>query len=268
MNKLIKKTLLLSLLIFSISAFAIQDTSKTQKEEVQIGVYEQLGKIIDLNATFTTEYGQIKTIKELMGGKSTIISLNYYECPGICTTQFSAVASLIDRLDVPNDQYQVLTLSIEPKDTPQLALKKKRTFYDSMILKKNLPKNQWHFLVGTQKNITEFANSVGFKYKKEIDKNGLVNYLHPGTLVVISPSGKITRYIYGLSYSQIDAKMALIEADEGRIGATRVAALKLCFAYDAQAKKYIFQWEKVVGGGIFLCVLLFFIYLIITGRKE
>jgi protein SCO1/2 len=268
MKKLIKKILLLSLFIFSVNIFATQDINKTKKEEVQIGVYEQLGKIIDLNTTFTTEYGQLKTIKELMDGKSTIISLNYYECPGICTTQFSEVASLIDRLDVSNDQYQVLTLSIEPKDTPQLALKKKRTFYESMILKKNLLKNQWHFLVGTQKNITKLANSVGFKYKKQVDKNGVINYLHPGTLVVVSPSGKITRYIYGLSYSQIDGKMALIEADEGRIGATRVAALKLCFAYDAQAKKYIFQWEKVVGGVIFLSVLLLFIYLIITGRKK
>lgn len=264
-----KKILLL--LVISLNIFASDanlDNESVKKEEVKVGVYERLGEIASVNSIFTTETGEKKTIKELMNGRSTIVSLNYYKCPGICTTQFAAVASLVERLDVPLDQFQVLTLSIEPKDTPQDALDKQRTFFDSMILKPNFPKDKWRFLVGEQKNITEFANSVGIKYKKQVDKDGKINYLHPGTLVVLSPSGKITRYIYGLSYSQFDVQLALVEADEGRVNATRVQALKLCFAYDATAKKYIFQWEKIVGGLLFAGVLLFFLYLLFTGRKK
>ena len=266
---MIKKALLLLFITISIFASSVNTNNKKVKQkDVQVGVYEKLGAIADINSKFVTETGENKTIKELMDGRSTIVSLNYYKCPGICTTQFAAVASLVDRLDVPLDQYQVLTLSIEPKDTPQDALDKQTTFFDSMMLKPNFPKDKWRFLTGKQKDITDFANSVGIKYKKEIDKNGDVNYLHPGTLVILSPSGKITRYIYGLSYSQFDVQLALVEADEGRVNATRVQALKLCFAYDAKAKKYIFQWEKIVGGLIFFIVILFFIYLVFTGRKK
>jgi protein SCO1/2 len=264
---LIKKLLLL--LVINLNVFALNaDNNSIKKENVKVGVYEKLGEFASVNSIFTTETGEKKTIKELMNGRSTIVSLNYYKCPGICTTQFAAVASLVERLDVPLDQYQVLTLSIEPKDMPKDALDKQRTFFDSMILKPNFPKDTWRFLVGKQKNITKFANSVGIKYKKQLDKDGTVNYLHPGTLVILSPSGKITRYIYGLSYSQFDVQLALVEADEGRVNATRVQALKLCFAYDAKAKKYIFQWEKIVGGLLFAGVLLFFLYLLFTGRKN
>ena len=264
---MIKKIAILSFLIVSIFA---QDFNNEQvkKEDVKIGIYEKLGDIVDVNATFTTQDNQVKTIKELMDGRATIISLNYYKCPGICSAQFSALASLIDRLDVNLDEYQVLTISIEPEDTPELAKDKQKTFFDSLRLKPNFPKEKWDFLVGTQENINNFSSSVGYKYKKQINKNGIVDYLHPGALIVLSPSGKITRYIYGIKYSQFDVKMALIEADEGRVNATRVQALELCFAYDAQSKKYIFQWEKVVGGIMFLGVLLFFLYLMITGRRK
>jgi len=263
---MIKKILLLSLLV--INVFANASNENVKKEDVQIGIDEQLGKKISLDTKFTNQNGKTETIKELMDGRATIISLNYYKCPGICGVQFAAVASLVDRLDVPLDQYQVLTISIEEKDTPALALEKQTTFYDSMVLKPNFPKDKWDFLVGTKDAIEEFASSVGYQYKKQIGKNGVVDYIHPGALIVVSPSGIITRYIYGMDYSKFDVQMALIEADEGRVSATRVQALKLCFAYDAQAKKYIFQWEKIVGGFLFISVLAFFLYLMITGRKE
>jgi protein SCO1/2 len=266
---MIKKLLLLSILALTILASAIDVANENvKKEDVQIGIYEQLGKKISLNTKFTDQNGKEKTIKELMNGRATIISLNYYKCPGICGAQFASVSSLVDRLDVPLDEYQVLTISIEPEDTPQLALDKQDTFYDSMVLKQDFPRDKWSFLVGSQDSIKEFASSVGYKYKKQIGKNGVVDYIHAGALIVVSPSGIITRYIYGMDYSKFDVKMALIEADEGRVSAARVQALKLCFAYDAQAKKYIFQWEKIVGGFLFLGVLTFFLYLIITGRKE
>jgi protein SCO1/2 len=265
---MIKKILLSLILIINIFASTNAGNENVKKEDVLIGIYEELGNKISLDTQFTDQNGTKKTIKEFMNGKSTIISLNYYKCPGICGAQFASVASLVDRLDVPLDEYQVLTVSIEPDDTPALALDKQDTFYDSMVLKPNLSRDQWTFLVGDQKSIYDLANSVGYKYKKQISKDGVIDYIHAGALIVVSPSGIITRYIYGMEYSKFDVKMALIEADEGRISAARVQALKLCFAYDTQSKKYIFQWEKIVGGMLFLGVLSFFLYLMITGRKK
>ena len=259
---MIKNTILILTLI--LNTFALE----TKKEDVKIGIYENLGKIADINTTFTTQDNKTKTIKEFMKNKPTIISLNYYKCPGICSSQFAAVASLAERLKLSLDEFRLLTISIETQDTPELAKEKQKTFYDSMFLKPNYPNEQWQFLVGSQENITKFTNSVGYKYKKQINKDGVVDYLHPGALIILSPSGKITRYIYGTSYSAFDVELALNEAYEGKERATRVAALQLCFAYDAQSKKYVFQWEKVVGGLMFLMVVLFFIYLAITGRKK
>jgi len=260
---LIRKIILLTLLTVSIFAQEI-----VKDKDARVGIYEQLGNKVALDTKFTTQDGVTKTLKELMNGRATIVSLNYYKCPGICTAQFAAVASLVDRLDVPLDEYQVLTISIEPQDTPALAKEKKDTFYDSLILKANLPQDKWEFLVADQKAITDFTKSVGYEYIKQVNKDGVIDYLHAGTLVIISPSGIITRYIYGTSYSHFDVKLALVEADEGRVSATRVQALDLCFAYDAEAKKYVFQWEKIVGGTLFFGVVLFFLYLTITGRKE
>ena len=217
---------------------------------------------------FTDASGYTKSIKEFMNDKPTIISMNYYNCPGICSTQFAAVASLIDLLDAKTKDFQVLTISIEPTDTPKLALEKKDTFYKSLVLKPNFPKEQWKFLSGSADNIKKFSDSIGYQYKKIIDKNGVIDYIHPGSLIVLSPKGKITRYIYGIKYSPFDVKMALIEASEERVGGIRVQALKYCFAYDAESKKYIFQWEKIVGGLMFAIVISFFLYLAFTGRKK
>ena len=258
----------LALLIASATlGIANQDNEKIGESE-KVGVFDQLGKNANTDAVFTDELGESKSIKEFMHNKPTIISMNYYNCPGICTTQFAAVAALIDLLDVSIDEYQVLTVSIEPTDTPALAQKKKDTFYASLKKKKDLPQEQWKFLSGTQENITALSESIGYNYKKVTNKQGGVDYIHPGTLIVLAPSGKITRYIYDLRYSSFDVKMALIEAKEERVGAIRVQALKYCFAYDPVSKKYVFQWEKVVGALMLFIVVSFFIYLVVTGRKK
>ena len=246
----------------------LDDKKIGENENQKVGIFDQLGKNANIDLTFNDEMNNNKSIREFMQNKPTIFSMNYYNCPGICTTQFAAVAALIDLLDVSNDEYQVLTMSIEPTDTPTLAQKKKDTFYASFKKKKNLPQEQWKFLSGTQNNITAFSESIGYNYKKVINKQGGIDYIHPGTLIVVSPSGKITRYIYDLRYSSFDVKMALIEAKEERVGAIRVQALKYCFAYDPVSKKYVFQWEKVVGGLMLFIVVSFFLYLAITGRKE
>ena len=235
----------------------------------KVGIYEELGKYAKTENIFSDSEGNKKTIKEFMKNKSTIISMNYYNCPGICTTQFSTVAQLINLLDAKTEDFQVLTISIEPNDTPKLAAEKKDTFYKTLRLKPNFPQEQWKFLSGDAKSIKSFSDSIGYHYKKIINpKTQEINYIHPGSLTVLSPKGKITRYIYGIRYSSFDVKMALIEANDGRVGGIRVQALAYCFAYDTKSKKYIFQWEKIVGGLMFFIVISFFLYLAFTGRKK
>lgn len=244
------------------------DENLSDGRDKKIGIYDELGKYAKIDLLFTDSASQTKPIKEFMQDKPTIISMNYYNCPGICSTQFAELAALVDLLDLDLKDFQVLTISIEPTDTPKLALAKKDTFFQNLRLKPDLPDDQWKFLVGNKENIKMFSESIGYYYKKTVDKYKNIDYIHPGALTILGKDGKITRYIYGIDYSPFDVKLALIEASKGQVGGIRVQALAYCFAYDPQAKKYVFMWEKIVGGVMFFSVLALFIYLVITGRKK
>jgi protein SCO1/2 len=126
----------------------------------------------------------------------------------------------------------------------------------------------WHFVVGENNSSGILADKVGFTYEKTISPAGVVDYVHPAALIMLSPEGKVTRYLNGIEQLPFDVKMALMEAGQGKIGPTIAKNLLYCFAYDPKAKTYIFKWEKVAGAVMTLIMVLFFIYLVRTSRKE
>ena len=126
----------------------------------------------------------------------------------------------------------------------------------------------WHFLVGENNSSGILAKDVGFAFEKSVSPSGQVEYIHPGVAIVLSPEGKVTRYLNGINQLPFDVKMALIEAADGRVGPTIAKTLLFCFAYDAENKKYVFVWEKVGAVIMLTLVFGFFIYLVKTGRKE
>ncbi len=233
----------------------------------QIGVYEHLGEKINLELLFTNEYKQEKSLKESFSNKATILTLNYFKCPGICSPQLYALASTLNKLDLkPYTDYKVITVSIETQDTPFDAMKKKESILKT--IKKSFPPQTWSFLsTKNQKIIDELSDSLGYKYEKRM-KDGVVDYLHPGVIMVISPKGKISRYLNGIDFLPFDLKLALLEANKENTGPTIAKALLYCFAYDAKSKTYVFQLEKIIGTIMLLLILIFFIYLIKTGRNN
>jgi len=255
----------LILLFISIS-FLYSNQLETKTQEVKIGVYENLGGTIPMNLKFVDEYGNKKTLKEFINNKPTILTLNYYSCTALCSPLLSGVADVLDKMQLkPYIDYNVLTISIEPLDTPALALDKKKAHLNN--IKIPFPPQTWSFLTGNQKNIDAISDSIGFKYQKRI-KDGVVDYLHPGVIIVVSPNGKIARYLNGVRFLSFDLKLAVLEASQERSGPTIANTLLYCFAYDAKSKTYVFQAEKVVGSFMFGIVLIFFIYLVRTGRKT
>jgi len=234
------------------------------KEDV--GMYEKQGQTIPLELQFTNEYNNKISLKEVIENKPTILSINYFKCTGLCSPQLHSLAFTLDKLDLkPYIDYKVITVSMEPKDTPKDALEKKQELLKT--IKKSFIPQTWSFLTSNQETIDSITNSVGFKYKKRI-KDGVVDYLHPGLLIIISPQGKITRYLNGIEYLPFDLKLALLEATKEEIRPTIAKTLLYCFAYDAKSKTYVFQAEKVVGSFIFAVVLIFFIFLVRGGRKK
>jgi len=233
----------------------------------QLGIEENLGAMVPLDLTFIDEKGKSRTLKEYMDGKPTMISLNYFRCAGICTPQLEDMAQMLSRLDLAeNTDYKVLTISFAEDETPPLAAAKRKTMLSSMS--RPYVQDAWHFLLSDNNSTAVLANIVGFEYEKTLSKAGVVDYVHPAALIMLSPKGKVTRYLNGIEQLPFDVKMALMEAGEGKVGPTIAKNLLFCFAYDPKGKTYVFMWEKVVGVLMTLIMLAFFIYLVKTTKRE
>ena len=232
-----------------------------------LGVNEKLGEYVPLDLTFIDEDGKSKTLKEYMDGKPTIISLNYFKCAGICGPQLGDMAKMLSRLDLAeNTDYKVLTISFAPDETPPMAKAKKKTYLESMS--RPYVQDAWRFLLSENNSSAILADKVGFTYKKTVSKAGVVDWIHAATLIVISPEGKITRYLNGIEQLPFDVKMAVLESAEGKVGPTIAKTLLYCFSYDPKGKTYIFAWEKVVATVILTITIIFFIWLLKTGRRD
>lgn len=232
-----------------------------------IGVTEKLGEYVSLDLEFIDEKGDKVTLKKLMNGKPLLLSLNYFRCAGICTPQLEDMAKMLPKIELAeNIDYKVLTVSFAEDETPPLAAAKRKTHFQAMG--RPYTQDAWHFVIGTGGSSKVLSEQVGFGFEKTVSNAGVVDYIHPATLIAISPEGKITRYLNGVRQSHVDAKMAILEAAEGRVGSTIAKAIQTCFTYDPVAKTYIFAWEKVMATVTIIITVLFFIWLLKTGRKD
>ncbi len=228
----------------------------------ELGVYEHLDDYISDDLVFTDElYNEINLKQSI--DKPTVISLVYYECPGICSPLLNGLAEAMDKTDIElGDDYQVYTISFSHIESPPLARKKKKTY--QKLVSHGDTDNSWKFFTGDSITINRLLDQVGFKVKKEGKE-----YIHPGTLIVLSPSGKITRYLYGSTYFlPFDLKMAVLEAADERSGPTINKMLKYCFSYDPEGKKYVLNFTKISGSIILLIALVLLGTLVIRGRKR
>jgi len=253
----IKKFLVISFLIL-VSVFNLNANPEPQKKAA---LDEQLGKYIPLDAEFYNEQGQKVKLREIIK-KPTILTLVFYECKGICTPLLTELTKNINELDLKLGQdYQIVTVSFDPEETPSLASSKKANYIK--LLNNKPPDDAWQFLVGDSANIYSLTNSVGFYFFKEEDQ-----FVHPGTLIFISPDGKITRYLLGIEYLPFNIKMALIEAGEGRVGPTIAKLIKFCYAYDPEGKTYALNITRIAGIITLIAVGIFIIFLVAKPKKK
>lgn len=233
----------------------------------QLGINEKLGTMVPLDLTFINEKGERVTLKKLMDGKPTMISLNYFRCAGICTPQLNDMAKMLGRLDLAeNTDYKVLTIGFAEDEGYELAAAKRQTMLKT--IQRDYVQDAWHFVIGENNSSGILADKVGFTYEKTVSPVGVVDYLHPAALIMLSPEGKVTRYLNGIEQLPFDVKMAILEAGQGKVGPTIAKNLLYCFAYDPKAKTYIFKWEKIAGAVMTLIMLVFFVYLVRTSRRE
>ena len=232
-----------------------------------LGIQEKLGETVDINLTFLDEKGKSVTLKKLMNGKPTILTLNYFRCAGICTPQLNELAKTLGRLDLAeNTDYKVVTISFAEDEPFELAAAKRKNMINS--ISREYVKDAWRFAIGENNNSHTLSDQVGFVFEKTVSDLGKVDYIHGAALIILSPEGKITRYLNGVEQLPFDVKMALTEASDGTVGPTVAKMVEYCFSYDPKGRTYIFMWEKIAAIVMTSMMIGFFIYLIRQGRKE
>lgn len=234
--------------------------STTSKADVALE--EKLGQSIPGDLVFTDEYGIRTRLKDCLG-KPAIIAPVYLGCQHTCPLLLSGLAQTLGRLDLvrPGRDFTVITLSFDEKDTPAVALEKKLNYLKAVS--RPFPPETWKFLTGDAENISKFADAIGFRFQRDG-----VDFSHPITLVVVSPRGKIVRYLEGVTFLPFDVTMAINEAAEGKIGSPARKVLTYCFSYDTLKKSYVFNILKITATVMVLFVLSFLAYLVFTSKRK
>ncbi len=225
-----------------------------------VGIDERLGERAALDSQFVNESGETVTIGELMD-RPTIIAPVYLNCRDVCPMLLAGVADVAGKLDEGID-YQILAVSFDEQDTPQVAREAKRNYLQAVH--GPFPPERWTFLTGNRENIHALMDSIGFRFLRQ--DNGA--FSHTAVLVALAPDGKIVRYLYGVTFLPFDVSMALTEASEGRVGSMGRKVLLYCFSYDPEGRGYVFNILKVTATVTLLFAGSFFVYLVVSTRKR
>jgi protein SCO1/2 len=262
-SETIKRILLIFiLLIYPFYSYAITNANDIK----DIGVDEKLGDYIPPDLTFYDEQGKLIKLGDFFQeGKPVVLTLNYYECPLLCTYILNGLLEAVNNLDSLSlgQDFKIVSLSFDPTETPELAKKRAANYYRA--LRNGFSRKDWHFLTGDEENISKLTQAVGFKYKKDGKE-----FAHPSTIVILTPRGKISRYLYGVQYEPKDLKLALLEASNGEIGSSKILnkVMLFCYEFDPVGKKYALQALKIVKAGGVVTLLSLAGLLTYFWRKE
>ncbi len=227
----------------------------------EVGIDEKLGQPAALDLMLTDEGGGRVALRSLVD-KPTILSLNYFRCAGICTPQLNGMVEVFNRTQAePGKDFQVITVSFDPRDTAEIAAQKRVNYLNE--IKRPFPQAAWRFLTGDGATAKALADSVGFKFKAQGE-----DFIHPATLIFLSPKGEITRYLYGVTYLPADLQMAAQEAVRGEARPTVSKWLNICFNYDPVGRKYVFSTTRTAAVITIFGAVAFVLVLALKKKRQ
>lgn len=199
-----------------------------------VGIEQRLDAQVPGDLSFVDDTGRPVKLGDYFGKKPLILNLVYYNCPMLCGEALAGLTSSMKlvKFDVGNE-FEIITVSFNPHETPQLAAEKKRDY----VKRYGRPTAAagWHFLTGPPDSINALTNAVGFQYQYDAAKN---QYAHATAIMVLTPQGRISRYFYGVDFPPKDLRMGLVEASQGKIGNAVDQVLLYCYHYDPATGKY------------------------------
>ena len=199
-----------------------------------VGITQKLDQQIPLNLEFKDESGRPVPLGSFFHGKPVLLALVYYRCPMLCTQILNGVASSLKAVSFdPGRDFEVVSVSFDPKDTPELAAAKKVSYLRRYGRPNTV--NGWHFLTGDPANIKALTDAVGFHYKYDAASD---QFAHASGIMILTPEGRLSRYFYGVEFAPRDVRLGLVEASANKIGNPVDEALLFCFHYDPVSGKY------------------------------
>jgi protein SCO1/2 len=217
-----------------------------------VEVVERLGEKIPQDLPFVDSAGNKVRIRDYLRGRPVILGLVYYRCPVLCGLLLNGLGKALASLDWRlGNEYDVVTLSLDPSEPPSLAAEKRHGFLQAM----GQPESKgWAFLTGRVDDIDSMSDAVGYRYSY-VDKQR--QFAHAAALVVLSPDGRISRYLYGVEFPPKQLKLALFEAAAGKVGTSFEKVLLRCYRYDPRSKSYeLFIARYFRAGGMVMIVLV------------
>jgi len=229
--------------------------AKPAPDPIGVGIMEKLGAHVPLDLELIDEEGKKVTLRQALD-RPTILALVYYRCAGICTPLLMSLTRTLNEMPLePGKDYNVVTVSFDPLDTPLLAKEKRLNYLRQM--QRPFPPSAWRFLTGPQAATKALADSVGFGFVKKDD-----DYVHPATLMILAKDGKLTRYMYGATFVPADMQLALSEAASGITRPSVSKFLGFCYTFDPESRTQVFRLNRVFGAltlagvAVFLAALL------------
>jgi protein SCO1/2 len=222
----------------------------------QAGIDQHLDAQVSPDLVFRDESGRQVRLGDYFGKRPIVLALVYYGCPTLCTTVLNELNGSLNSMPANysvGEQFDVLTVSFDPTETPDLASRKKASYLKAYG--RPHADEGWHFLTGDEPSIQKLTQTVGFRYIKDPEFAG--QYVHASGLIVLTPSGKVSRYFYGINYASRDVRLALNEASEGQVGTLEKAVLLFCFHYDPASGKYTLAILNLMklGAGLTLAII-------------
>ena len=230
----------------------------------EIGLDQKLNAQVPLELPFKDEDGRDVRLGDYFGKRPVILTLVYYECPMLCTQVLNGLTSALGVLKFSvGQEFDIVTVSFDPKETPELASAKKAAYIQRY--KRAGAENGWHFLTGGEKSIAALTKAVGFRYAYNA---GIDQYAHVSGIMVLTPDGRMSRYFYGIEYGPRDVRLALIEAADKRIGTPVDQLLLYCFHYDPKSARYSFAIMRLVRAAGVTTVLALVAGVFMLRRRE
>ena len=233
----------------------------------EVRIDQKLDQQLPLDLVFRDETGREVKLGQYFGHKPVVLAFVYYDCPMLCTQVLNGMVTSFRVLPFQmSKEFDVVTISFDPRETPELAQKKKKVYVDYLPEKMRAnAANGWHFLTGDQANIDKITDAAGFRYRWD-DKTE--QFAHASAIMVTTPSGKLSRYYYGIEYPARDLRLGLIESSANKIGSPVDQLLLYCYHYDPATGKYgaVVMNIMRIAGVITLVVIL--AMLLLLGRTA